>query len=665
MLIKRIIAKNFKTYLNLDLDISVEDDKPIILIGGENGGGKTTLFEAIYGALYGLKIANSHDFRELLNSGFNEAQKEKITLELHFSGLVLHEEKQYILQRTYLLNSENKPVESVMFNMSGSVFRYGTATPPKDRADSESQVNKIIKANLPQELSRYFLFDAMESGNLLAKDQLRKVIKENIENVMGFNKYVTLSKTSESVLEEYTAQRIERDNLRKEYLDLTVQKREYESNKSKLRDNLDLALEYSLKNRDFYNDSKSGAANQETLKNKIESTRKEINNTKQREENYRKEIENFGKDIDRHISLPQLVEAFKTEISIILKEKSENETSNKQHLNTEVIDLISENILVFIESKGIEQGKIKSEEIKKFLRSLNENSNSNQYDFLENSEIQSLNNLINSAYSNPFPVLNQQKNELNIAIRNISKLEREITDYERQLAGSFYEIIKTYEDNEQKIKNLELELLETDKNIKKIEQRLSSYDIQNEEEPDPKYEKLKKLKPFFESVANKLLLTKKQMIELKMKNDLNDNLAAYKGVVSRVELSENLKDLSFKIYHTAGNEISLNQLNTASKQIVVQVLLKSLHEFGDYDPPVMIDTVMGVLDEKSRDTILENYFPTLSHQTILLSTDSEVRITGDLKKIEPFISKAYTLVRDKVLQKTEVTIGYFGKNIEN
>lgn len=40
MLIKRIKARNFKTYLNLDLDISVDQDSPIILIGGVNGGGK-------------------------------------------------------------------------------------------------------------------------------------------------------------------------------------------------------------------------------------------------------------------------------------------------------------------------------------------------------------------------------------------------------------------------------------------------------------------------------------------------------------------------------------------------------------------------------------------------------------------------------------------------
>jgi DNA sulfur modification protein DndD len=149
-----------------------------------------------------------------------------------------------------------------------------------------------------------------------------------------------------------------------------------------------------------------------------------------------------------------------------------------------------------------------------------------------------------------------------------------------------------------------------------------------------------------------------------MKKDLNDNLAAYKNVIDRVELSENLKDLNFKIFHNSGNEIYLNQLNTASKQVVIQVLLKSLHEFGDYDPPVMIDTVMGVLDEQSRETILENYFPNLSHQTILLSTDTEIRKNIDLKKIEPFISKAYTLIRDKNLQKTETVTGYFGKNIE-
>ena len=73
MLIQRIKISNFKTYLSLDLDLTVDDDRPIILIGGSNGGGKTTLFEAISGALYGLKIESKEHFMELLNQGPNNS----------------------------------------------------------------------------------------------------------------------------------------------------------------------------------------------------------------------------------------------------------------------------------------------------------------------------------------------------------------------------------------------------------------------------------------------------------------------------------------------------------------------------------------------------------------------------------------------------------------
>ena len=58
MQITRLLVKNYRTYLDLDLDLRVKPEQSIILIGGANGGGKTTLFNAIHGALYGLNIPN-------------------------------------------------------------------------------------------------------------------------------------------------------------------------------------------------------------------------------------------------------------------------------------------------------------------------------------------------------------------------------------------------------------------------------------------------------------------------------------------------------------------------------------------------------------------------------------------------------------------------------
>ena len=214
MLIKRIKAKNYKTYQHLDLDLSVEDERPIILIGGKNGGGKTTLFSAIYGALYGLKIPNAAKFKELVNAS-PKNKETKIELELVFTGRVLGQEQTYIIKRIYMLNNQNKPVESVTLNMNGSIFVYGTATPPSERVAAETQVNKILKANLPEELSKYFLFDAMEAGRLLEEDQLTHVIKQNIENVMGFNKYIQLAKVSAKLQQQAATERLDLEKERK------------------------------------------------------------------------------------------------------------------------------------------------------------------------------------------------------------------------------------------------------------------------------------------------------------------------------------------------------------------------------------------------------------------------------------------------------------------
>ncbi|GGG51655.1 AAA family ATPase [Bizionia arctica] len=666
MLIKRIKATNFKTYLNLDLDITAEPDRPIVLIGGENGGGKTTFFDAIYGALYGLSIPNKKIFEELINAGATKSPEPRIVLEIHFSGRVLNQEQSYVLTRTYLLNPESKPVESVRLNMNGTIFQYGSATPATQRAEQEAQVNKIIKANLPEELSKYFLFDAIEAGNLLKEDRLNRVIKENIENAMGFKKYLNIAKAAESLSLDYTAQSLDLENEKKEYLALVEEKKRLENVElEKLTKDAQRAYQYSITNKELYDNLKKGYNEESTINNKIDQLNTELKSTAQRESRFRESVNEFTSNIEMHVCLPKLEQAFKSEVALVLKEQSQAAEDGTESISESTIENILVKGINYLSNKGYQLKDISVTELAhNVLKELKAEATEKQYDFFQNSEIKALESLVNTIYTNPYNSLKQDSIELDIAIENSSRTAELIEKLKAQISGDDYSVLRAYEDNESKIKQLEQDETDLLKEIKKIDSRIHQFDIPTTEEPDPKFEALKRLQPLFEGIANTLLKSKKDQIQARMKEDLNNILAAYKDVISKVELSEDLKNLNFRIYHKAGNEIYLNQLNTASKQVVIQVLLKSLHEFGDYDPPVMIDTVMGQLDKTSRISVLESYFPQLSHQTILLSSDSEIRPETDLEKIRPFISKSYTLVRDKELQKTKVEKGYFNIQID-
>jgi DNA sulfur modification protein DndD len=456
------------------------------------------------------------------------------------------------------------------------------------------------------------------------------------------------------------------ENEKQEYLGLVEQKKKQEETMKQLEIQLQNVLQYSVSNKELYDNLKAGLNQDTTIKNKIDQTNLQIENIHKKEKIYRDELDSFVKEMELNVCVPKLVEAVKSEVNLILKIKNEQLQKQNSDISTVQIEAISTIILQYLKENNLILSEIAINDLVDYvIAKSNDAPENNQYDFLEFSEVKALEDLLNIRTSNAFPSIDQQQVELNVSLSQVPSMENQIENMKTQIAGRDYALLKAYEDNENNIKNHQNSISDANAEINKIEKKLHQFDIQMSQEPDPKYEALGKLKGFFEDVANKLLKVKKQQIELAMKQDLNINLAAYKDVIDRVELSENLKDLTFKIYHKSGNEIYLSQLNAASKQVVIQVLLKALHELGDYDPPVMIDTVIGVLDETSRATVLENYFPELSQQTILFSSDSEIRTGKDLEKIEPFISKAFTLTRDRERQLTDVQDGYFGITIKN
>ena len=661
MLIQRIKISNYKTYLSLDLDLTVDDDRPIILIGGANGGGKTTLFEAISGALYGLKIENKEHFMELLNQGALNTAKPEISLQITFVGKVLGQQQKYILKRVYQLNPQGKPLESVSLNMNGNMYVYGTMTAPKDRVKAEQEINKIIKANLPQELSQYFLFDAMQSSELLKKNVFAQTIRDNFENVLGFKKYLQLKRAAEKLQQEWAQQRLEAEKEAQEYNELCAQKDKLTADLNTCIAEQDTKYKYLASVEVEYKRAKDGAQEASALNKKIQELASKIDDIVKRAATYAEDLKAFVDNIEIDLFLPKLASNLSQEINNILHIKEQLHKENTGAYPLETLKDVTNKIITYLKDLSLCSESVDEEQVVSHIVAIQNSTNKEDpFGYLDEAEVTALSNLVKRTGSNQFIALDRQRQELEIQLSTLDNLRSQKQTLEQtQACGNEY-LIQNYEAAQKQIEKLKSQEATLKADIQRLEKRIHQFDVQIQQEPDIKFDTLVKLKPLFEKIADSLLKKKKAQIESEMQQQLNKLLVSYKGHVAKVELSDSIEQFNIKLYHTAGNEISLNQLNAASKQIFIQVLLKVLRNLGDYNPPVMIDTVMGVLDNESRDALMEEYFPQLAEQTILLCTTSEIRTDSDYIKLEPFISKTYTLHRNVEAQNTTVEDGYFG-----
>lgn len=661
MLIQKIKISNFKTYLSLDLDLTVDDDRPIILIGGSNGGGKTTLFEAISGALYGLKIESKEHFMELLNQGAINKVKPEISLQITFVGKVLGQQQKYILKRIYQLNPQGRPLESVSLNMNGNMYVYGTMTAPKERVRAEQEISKIIKANLPQELSQYFLFDAMQSSELLKKNVFQQTIRDNFENVLGFKKYLQLKRASEKLQQEWAQQRLEAEQEAKEYNNLCSQKDGLVAEMNACLAEQDRLYKYMASVENEYQRAKEGAQQAMNLNKRIQDVDGKIRAITNEAADYAESLKAFIENIEINVFLPKLASNLSQEINNILRIKEQLLKQSTGAYPIETLRDVTAKIIDYLKELSLCSQAVDEENVVAHMVALQNTTNAQDpYDYLNDAEVEALEELPKKGGGNQFVTLDRKRQDMEILLANLDNLRTEKRTLEQTQAGGNNLLIANYEDAKRAVDKLKTHEDSLKSEIQRLEKRIHQYDVQIQQEPDLKFDTLVKLRPFFDKVADSLLKKKKAQIETEMQSQLNKLLVSYKCHVARVELSDSMENFNIRLYHSAGNEISLNQLNAASKQIFIQVLLKVLRNLGDYNPPVMIDTVMGVLDNESRDALMEEYFPQLAEQTILLCTTSEIRTDSDYVKLEPFISKTYTLHRNVEEQNTTVEEGYFG-----
>lgn len=95
-----------------------------------------------------------------------------------------------------------------------------------------------------------------------------------------------------------------------------------------------------------------------------------------------------------------------------------------------------------------------------------------------------------------------------------------------------------------------------------------------------------------------------------------------------------------------GKNVELIDLSAGERQILAISILWSLSELSQTNIPVIIDTPLGRLDSKHRNQLITKYFPEAGPQTIILSTDEEI-IGKYYKTFKPYIGKQYLCSENK------------------
>lgn len=123
-------------------------------------------------------------------------------------------------------------------------------------------------------------------------------------------------------------------------------------------------------------------------------------------------------------------------------------------------------------------------------------------------------------------------------------------------------------------------------------------------------------------------------------------------------LSIDPASFALTLFGRDGKILTAERLSAGERQLLAIALLWGLAKASGRPLPTAIDTPLGRLDTSHRMHLIERYFPFASHQVLLLSTDEE--ITGEyLARLQPWIGRSYHLAYDDATGQTRVIPGYF------
>ena len=122
----------------------------------------------------------------------------------------------------------------------------------------------------------------------------------------------------------------------------------------------------------------------------------------------------------------------------------------------------------------------------------------------------------------------------------------------------------------------------------------------------------------------------------------------------------NVNSQNFDITLISGDDVAISkaELSAGEKQVYAIALLWAIARTSGRQLPFIIDTPLGRLDMEHRMNMMTNFLPHASHQMIVFSTNTEIDQVF-FGQLQPYISRAYQLEYDVLRGQTNAREGYF------
>ena len=640
MIFNSLTLENFRVFEGIHhIDLTAGKGEPIVLFGGLNGAGKTSILTAIRLALFGKssldgiksKKAYEDELRGFIHKS-NDKQCDCSSVRLQLSYSKLGMDYEYQVTRSWSGGRDG-------LNEEITIKENGKILSELDNTQAQSFLNDLI----PLGIADLFFFDG-EKIKSMADDEDGHVLVEALKKLVGIDLIdraihdtgVILRRNKKQDISKSERKEIDDMEFRLKSIENEVEQRslEYENNYLTLKTELEATLQKATQKLD-----ESGGAwakGRESLikeQNVLESQRREIGQNIN--EIMRGDIvfslaptfmEKLNKQLIGDLSIIQSQE-FNEQLDSKVKDikgASSIEISKlvdqlKYNISREPKNNISS--YQFHEFESTVKNSIKSKDLLKNML--------HKYEVLE-TEIDNLGlNISRAPDETQLEGLFKNVNEISL---EIEKLNLHGASIKAKIESLLNEGIRITHELEKSYKGLQGNI--TTKSVsstanKVIEAMTSLSDslIQS---------KVSQLESEFNKVFKRLT----------RKDDM-----AYQAKIDRINFMIDLVDKN-------GNKINKKLISSGEKQIYALAMLEALGKTSGRDLPFIIDTPLGRLDSNHRSKLVNNFFPVIGEQVIILSTDTEVD-EQFYKDLNPFVKTAYEIKYKDGNNSSTVTEGYF------